>query len=125
MKKLFVTLAVLMGVSAASRVEAKDGLKIVDVKEVLTSENVDLTALAGMKFRLTFDKLQHKSYIAIKDTNGETLYSEYAKQTGAYSKAFDLSNLTDGKYTFIIINGSERIEKPFEISTNVKRSVIL
>lgn len=122
MKKLFVTVALLMGVSATNFVEAKNGLKIVDIA---ASTDVNITALAGLKFHLTSDNIQKKTYIALKDNNGTVLFSEYTSKAGSYSKLFDLSNLADGKYTFVVINGVEQVEKPFTISTNVNRSASL
>jgi hypothetical protein len=59
------------------------------------------------------------------NADNEVLFSEYADTNGDYAKIFDLSSLADGKYTFVLRNGSEKSEKTFEIKTNVERSAIL
>lgn len=120
MKKSFLLLAILVGVSVANVSEASNGIKIVELPGI--SSDLNVKALEGLKFKLTVDNLQNKSYITIKNSVGETLYSEFLTKTEVFSKVYDLSGLPDGSYTFVVDNGKETIEKPFEISTEVKRT---
>lgn len=121
MKKSFLVIAVLMGVSAANVSVANNGLKIVDLSASLGSD-LNVKTMGGLKFKLTVDNLQGKSYISIKNSAGEVLHTEYVSKTEVFSKVYDLSGLADGNYTFVVNTGKETIEKPFEIVTEVKRT---
>ncbi|MPR34253.1 hypothetical protein [Salmonirosea aquatica] len=122
MKRIILVAAVWMGVSAANLATANS---INPSTEVRTDGTVDMSVetFKDMKFKLTIKNLSNRSYIAIKRSTGETLYSEYASKTESYTKVFDLSNLADGKYAFVIESGNGNIEKPFTISTETTRTV--
>jgi len=122
MKKLILTGAVWIGISAAATCFANDGFKIVSISE--TTSDFTVKALGDLKFKLTADNLQKKTYIVIKNTKGEILYNEYVSNTEEFSKVYDLSNLSDGEYFFEMISGKEKIVKSFEISTSVKRTAL-
>jgi hypothetical protein len=122
MKKLILTLAVLVGVSFSANTSfAFDGLKIVTLNSI--ENEVLLKPLAGMKFKLVVANISSKATITIKNENGEVMYTEYASKSEDFSKIFDLSDLADGNYYFEIANGSEKLVKSFKISTEVKRTV--
>jgi hypothetical protein len=125
MKKLILTFAVLMGVSAAITTFANtaprfNGIKIVEI----TNEASDLQvkALQGLKFKLTLDNLDKKTYVAIKNAAGEVMYSEFTYKTENFSKVYDLTNLADGEYYFEVITGKEKLTKSFQIATSVNRT---
>jgi hypothetical protein len=116
MKKTILTIAVLVGVSAANFSIASD-----KVKE--NTSSIELVSSSELKFKLTLDSVKERSSLTIKDFNGDTVYSTSLPKSENYSKIFDLSNLADGNYSFIINNGSEISSKPFVISTETKRQV--
>ncbi len=122
MKRIILVAAVWMGVSAANLATANT---ISPSTEVRTDATVDMSVetFKDMKFKLTVKNLTNRSYIAIKRATGEVLYSEYASKTENYSKVFDLSNLSDGKYTFVVETGNGNSEKPFTITTETTRTV--
>lgn len=122
MKRIILVAAVWMGVSAANLATANT---INPSTELRTDGTVDmnLETFNGMKFKLTVKNLSDRSYIAIKRSTGETLYSEYASKTESYTKVFDLSNLSDGDYTFVIETANGNLQKPFTISTETTRTV--
>ncbi len=122
MKKLILTGAVWIGISAAVTCFANDGFKVVSISE--TTSDFTVKALGDLKFKLTADNLQKKTYIVIKNTQGEILYSEYVSHSEEFSKVYDLSNLSDGEYYFEMISGNKKTVKPFEISTSVKRTAL-
>jgi hypothetical protein len=122
MKKLILTGAVWIGISAAATCFANDGFKVVSISE--TTSDFTVKALGDLKFKLTADNLQKKTYIVIKNTKGEILYNEYVSNTEEFSKVYDLSNLSDGEYFFEMISGKDKIVKSFEISTSVKRTAL-
>ena len=55
----------------------------------------------------------------VKNENGIVLHSEIVKNSGDLSKAFDLNQLEDGKYTIELEKDYEIIIKPVEIKNNV------
>ena len=122
MKRVILVAAVWMGVSAANLATAST---ITPTTELRTDGALDmnLETFKGMKFKLTVKNLSNRSYIAIKRSTGETLYSEYASKTENYTKVFDLSNLADGKYAFVVETGNGTVEKPFTITTETTRTV--
>jgi hypothetical protein len=122
MKKLILTFAVLMGVSAATTTYANDGIEIVKIN--FEAKGLEVKAMKGLKFELKLNNLQKKSYIAIKNTAGEIFYSEFTVKTSSFSKIYDLSNLVDGDYYFEVITGNEKMVKPFKISTQVNRTAV-
>lgn len=125
MKKTVMTIAMLVGVSAASSVVANNGMKVVEIEALSPAADLNVQALAGLKFRLSFDTIQKKSYIVLKDNKGEVLFTDYPAKTGKYDRVFDLSNLNDGSYSFEVVNGNDKAVKNFEIATKVERTASL
>ncbi len=123
MKRIILIAAVWMGVSAANTITAKNTDRTaIEVREEGTV-NMTVKTYKDMKFRLTVQDLTNRLYIAIKNTAGEVLYSEYARKTENYSKVFDLSNLSDGEYAFVVETDKGRAEKAFLIDTKTTRVV--
>jgi len=116
MKKTILTIAVLMGVSAANLSIAGD-----KVKE--NNAAIELVSKGELKFKLTLENVKDKSSLVIKDFGGDIVYSTVLPKSENYSKIFDLSNLADGQYSFIVSNGNEVSSKPFNITTETKRQV--
>ncbi|WP_373514336.1 hypothetical protein [Persicitalea sp.] len=123
MKRIILVAAVWMGVSAASTITAKNiAPTSTEVREEGTV-NMTVKTYKDMKFRLTVQDLTSRLYVAIKNASGEVLYSEYARGTENYSKIFDLSNLADGAYAFVVETDKGRAEKTFIINTETTRVV--
>lgn len=116
MKKIIFSIAVLMGVSAANFSFA--GGKVSD-----KTSAVEIVASNNLKFKLTLDSVKDRSSVVIKDSDGTIVYSTTIPKSENYSKIFDLSNLSDGNYSFVVNNGTEVTAKPFAISTETKRLV--
>jgi len=121
MKKLILTFAVLMGVSSANTF-ANNGMKIVSIETSVSELNVK--TLGGLKFKLSVDNLQNRSYIAIKNEKGEVFHTEYVGKASSFVKVYDLSNLPDGEYFFEVGTGKDKLVKPFEISTTIQRAAL-
>ena len=123
MKRIILIAAVWMGVSAANTITAKNtDPTSIEVREEGTV-NMTVKTYKDMKFRLTVQDLTSRLYVAIKNSAGEVLYSEYARETENYSKVFDLSNLADGQYAFLVETDKGRAEKSFTINTETTRVV--
>lgn len=116
MKKTILSIAVLMGVSAANLTFANNN--VTD-----NTAAIELVSSSDLKFKLTLDNVKEKSSLVIKDSFGSIVYSTNIPKSENYSKIFDLSNLSDGNYSFIVNNGNEVTAKPFAISTETKRQV--
>lgn len=113
MKKVVLMLAVLVGVSTANFTIAgeNNGSKL----------NVELSPLNNLQFKLVLDQVDTKSTVQIRDYTGAVIYTVSVPKSEKFTKIFDLSNLRDGSYVFQVNNGKQRIEKQFEINTEVKR----
>ena len=117
MKKLILSVAVLVGVSTASFSFSADKVSN------KAAAAIELVSSNDLKFKLTLDNVKERSSVVIKDNDGGVVYSTSIPQTEKYTKIFDLSNLLDGNYSFIVSNGGEVTSKPFAISTETKRQV--
>ena len=117
MKKLILSVAVLVGVSTASFSFAADKVSN------KAAAAIELVSSSDLKFKLTLDNVKERSSLVIKDGDGTVVYSTSIPQTEKYTKIFDLSNLLDGNYSFIVSNGGEVTSKPFAIATETKRLV--
>lgn len=113
MKKFVISAALLIGLSLSSHVYAGTNLPL----SFNIPSTVTIKAIENVKFKFTALNLDKKSLLEIVDAKGVSVYSEYLGRTAAYSKVFDLSNLPDGAYTFVLSSGGERTEKSFEIKT--------
>ncbi len=67
---------------------------------------------------VTFNDVREGQSLIIKDINGFILYKEFIKQSGLYSKAFDLTELPDGDYVFELEKDMEIKTIPFKVSSN-------
>jgi hypothetical protein len=122
MKNTILAVVLMMGVSAATTTAiANDDMKIVEVKN-FEANDLNIIALKGLKFKLSVNNVEKRTLISLVNEEKEVLFSEYAALNGDYSKIFDLSNLTDGKYSFILRTGGDKVTKEFEIKTTTKRS---
>lgn len=112
MKLSTVLVTVLMGLLIGNTTIANEGI---------TKEKVEVKIEDNFKFVLQASKLETKSSIEIQNEEGEVLFSETTGKKTSYAKVFDLSQLSDGKYNFVVISGGEVITKSFKIAT--KRTV--
>jgi len=62
------------------------------------------------KTTFTINNVKQGNQLIIKDFNGLILYKEQIKESGNYSKGFDLTSLPDGSYVF-------ELDKDFEIKS--------
>ena len=68
---------------------------------------------------VSIDSVNEGSLFSIKDSNDVILYSEHIKETGTYSKWFDLTNLPDADYFFELDKQDEIRVIPFIVKENV------
>jgi hypothetical protein len=82
--------------------------------------------MGNLRFKLAFENpLRQKTKISILDNNNEEFFSDYATGDAQYVRAFNLSNLADGEYTFVVEIGREKLTKELVIKTQTFRGVSL
>jgi len=100
----------------------------VAVGKVTSTEKSSLSVqdLGSLRFKLTFENpSKQKTKISLIDSENNVFYYVYPSNDVQYVKAFDLSNLLDGEYTFLVELGTEKLKKDFVITTKSFRGIAL
>lgn len=118
MKKLLLSAVMLIGLSAATNVEANDHIYAANLVET----DLTVKAMKGLKFRVTALNIIEKSTLVLKDDRGTVIYKALV-QDKDYAKVFDLSSLPDGDYSLVLSSGKESSVKSFQIKTETTRLV--
>ncbi|MCF8274548.1 MAG: hypothetical protein K9I95_12020 [Flavobacteriaceae bacterium] len=71
-----------------------------------------------VKTIVTINDVKEGQSLTIKDLNGLILYKELIKESGLYSKAFDLTELPNGDYMFELEKDLEIKSIPFNVISN-------
>ncbi len=91
-----------------------------------TVSNLSVQDMGSLRFKLAFENpLRQKTKIYLLDKENNVLFDEYTYGNTQYVRAFNLSNLTDGEYTFVVETGKEKLTKDFAITTKTLRGVSL
>jgi hypothetical protein len=115
MKKLFKTLAIaLVATGLTFNANAAD-----DKTSKSTFEVGMYRVTNTMKINVLITKTTGAAVsISLKDENGTEVYSEkLGKKDTSYSRKLNLENLSDGKYTLVVSNGTEKTVKEIDLST--------
>lgn len=82
--------------------------------------------LGSLRFKLAFENpSKQKTKISLVDKENNLFFYDYPSNDVQYVKAFDLSNLVDGEYTFVVEMGTEKLTKDFVITTQSFRGIAL
>jgi methionine-rich copper-binding protein CopC len=122
MKKLLVTIVMLMGVSASTSF-AHDYIFVNNIVKTDVKSDLSVKALEGLKFKVTAFNLAEKAIVELKDKDGDVLYKEVITET-AFAKILDMASLPDGSYTIVLTTGGSSVKKPFEITTSLVRNAV-
>lgn len=88
--------------------------------------NLSVQDLGSLRFKLAFENpLKQKMKISLVDKENNVFYDDYSVGQTQYVKAFNLANLADGEYTFVVESGKDKITKAFEIRTQTFRGISL
>jgi hypothetical protein len=88
--------------------------------------NLSVKDMGSLQFKLAFENpLRQKTKISLIDKDRNVLFDEYMHEATQYVRAFNLSNLADGEYTFVVESGKYKMKKDFVISTKTLRGVSL
>jgi hypothetical protein len=127
-KKIMKTLALVLALATATATEGMAQTKAASGK-VSSSDKVsklDVQDLGSLRFKLAFENpLRQKTKIYLLDKNNDVFFNEYANGNAQYVRAFDLSNLADGEYTFVVESGNDKLTKAFVIKTQTFRGISL
>jgi hypothetical protein len=116
-------IALVAGVFTFSTVLASEPIGKKDESKTASKRTFDVgmyRVINSMKVNVLIEKQQGKALdITLKNDRNEVIYSEVVgKQTNKFSKKFDLTGLSDGKYRFEISNGKEVISKEVNLETH-------
>ena len=82
--------------------------------------------LGSLRFKLAFENSSKlKTKISLIDKENNVFFYDYPTNDAQYVKAFDLSNLLDGEYSFLVELGTEKLKKDFVITTKSFRGIAL
>lgn len=127
-KKIITALAIMLGLTMVATTEGMAQITATGKVSSLEDKtsNLSVKNIGSLRFKVSFENpLRQKTKIYILDTNNEVLFNEYTGVDTKYVRAFDLSNLNDGKYTIVVESGSEKSKKDLIINTTTLRGVSL
>ncbi|NCO62361.1 MAG: hypothetical protein GW839_02160 [Flavobacteriales bacterium] len=107
MKKVIKNSIIMVAMCTALLSNANEGSSFIPKKD----SNIAKTTL-------TLTDVKEGQRLIIKDLNGFILYKEFIKESGLYSKVFDLTDLPDGDYFFEHEKDLEIKTIPFSVKSN-------
>ncbi len=128
MKKSALVLALAAAIISATATEGMAQAKAASGKTTSTATvtNLSVQDMGSLRFKLAFENpLRQKTKIYLLDKENNVLFDEYTYGDNQYVRAFNLSNLADGEYTFVVESGKEIVKKDFAITTKTLRGVSL
>lgn len=127
-KKIMKTLALVLALATATATEGMAQTKAASgkVSSLDKVSNLSVQDLGSLRFKLAFENpLRQKTQIYLLDKNNDVFFNEYSTGTAQYVRAFNLSNLADGEYTFVVESGKDKLKKEFVITTKTFRGISL
>ncbi|MFD2521749.1 hypothetical protein [Emticicia soli] len=125
MKALVVAIAIIASAST-SFAQKNSSTSNGKVSAVETVANLSVKDLGGLRFKLSFENpTKQKAQIYLVDNDRTVFYNEYAAGDAQYAKAFNLNNLADGEYTFVVETPTEKVSQNFVIRTQINRGATL
>ncbi|MDZ7933877.1 MAG: hypothetical protein U5M51_02675 [Emticicia sp.] len=98
------------------------------VGKVASAEKSTLSVqdLGSLRFKLAFENpSKQKIKISLVDKENNLFFYDYPSSDVQYVKSFDLSNLADGEYAFVVELGTEKLKKDFVITTQSLRGIAM
>ncbi|MES2796373.1 MAG: hypothetical protein V4683_10420 [Bacteroidota bacterium] len=88
--------------------------------------NFSIIQMDKLRFKINIPAIKEVvAFIKISDDSGNIIYSENTDLFSISKKLYDLSNLTDGTYTFTLKSGKEYETKSVLIKTQINRSALV
>lgn len=124
MKALVVAIAIIATSASTSFAQTSTSTGKVSAAEKVANLNVQ--NLGSLRFKLSFENpTKQKAQIYLVDKDNLVYYQEYASGDAQYTKAFNLTNLVDGEYTFVVETPTEKVSQNFVIRTQINRGATL
>jgi hypothetical protein len=127
-KKIMKKLALVLALATATASQGMAQAKAASGKTTSTATvtNLSVQDMGSLRFKLAFENpLRQKTKIYLLDKDNNVLFDEYQFDNNQYVRAFNLSNLDDGEYTFVVETSKEKLKKDFAITTKTLRGVSL
>ncbi|RYU97132.1 hypothetical protein [Emticicia agri] len=126
MKALIVAIAIIATSASTSFAQTNKGTSNGKVSAAEKVANLNVQNLGSLRFKLSFENPnKQKAQIFLVDKDNTVYYNEYASGDAQYSKAFNLTNLVDGEYTFVVQTPTEKATQSFVIKTQINRGATL
>lgn len=126
MKALIVAIAIIATSASTSFAQTNKSTSNGKVSVSEKVANLNVQNLGNLRFKLSFENpTKQKAQIYLVDNNRTVYYNEYASGDAQYSKAFNLNNLVDGEYTFVVETPTEQVSQSFIIKTQINRGATL
>lgn len=123
MKALVVAIAIIASSASVSFAQSTSNGKVSATEKVA---NLNVQNLGGLRFKLSFENpTKQKAQITLVDNSRNVYFNEYTSGDAQYTKAFNLTNLVDGEYTFVIETPTEKVSQNFVIRTEINRGATL
>ena len=125
-KNIIKALAIVMTLAATTTEGMAQKAVLGSTSSTEKASNLSVQDLGSLRFKLAFENpLKLKTKISLVDKNNDIYFNDYATGNAQYVKAFDLSNLADGDYTFVVELGNDKLTKGFVIKTQTIRGIAL
>ena len=126
MKALIVAIAIIAASASTSFAQANKSTSNGKVSASENVANLNIQNLGSLRFKLSFENpTKQKAQIFLVDKDNTVYYNEYASGDAQYSKAFNLTNLVDGEYSFVVQTPTEKVSQSFVIKTQINRGATL
>jgi len=123
MKALVVAIAIIASSASVSFAQSTSNGKVSASDKV---SNLSVQNLGSLRFKLSFENpTKQKAQIILVDNGRNVYFNEYTAGDAQYTKAFNLTNLVDGEYTFIVETPTEKVSQNFVIRTEINRGATL
>jgi hypothetical protein len=125
-KNIIKAIAVVFTLATATT-QVTAQTKVAAGKVTSTEKNsLSVQDLGSLRFKLAFENPSKlKTKISLIDKENNVFFYDYPTNDAQYVKAFDLSNLLDGEYSFLVELGTEKLKKDFVITTKSFRGIAL
>ena len=122
------TLVIVLALAAAATTQGMAQMKATSGKISISDKvsNLNVQDLGSLRFKLAFENpSKQKIKISLVDKENNVFFNDYSMGDTQYVKAFNLANLADGEYAFVVESGNDKLTKEFTIKTQILRGISL
>lgn len=122
------TLVIVLALAAAATTQGMAQMKATSGKISISDKvsNLNVQDLGSLRFKLAFENpSKQKIKISLVDKENNVFFNDYSTGDTQYVKAFNLADLADGEYAFVVESGNDKLTKEFTIKTQIFRGTSL